>query len=254
MAAAAAARAGEEVRRREVLRLGGALGECRVWRSREVVDRGSRFAAHVAFPCRTEAEARRAIAAIKAPLKPMGFTHLMSAYRVPAPPGRKAATAADDDGEERGGAAIRAELGKLRALGVAVVVSRAYGGVHLGKARFEHIRERVRTVLIALKARPDRVVTHEWGGGARRLGGRAGLFRVQAAPPAGSEAPKPQGPEASGATIEGRRDLLAAAAERRLSGRAAPGPARAGIALGASMDPAPEPRAAAVVELSSGSG
>ena len=229
------------------------MGECRVWRSREVVDRGSRFAAHVAFPCRTEAEARRAIAAIKEPLKPMGFTHLMSAYRVPAPPGRKAATAADDDGEERGGAAIRAELGKLRVLGVAVVVSRAYGGVHLGKARFEHIRERVRTVLVALKARPDRVVTHDWGGGARRLEGGGGLFRVQAAPPPGSKAPKLQESEAKASGVT-RRELLAEAAERRLSGCAVPGLARAGIALGSPVDCALEPRAEAVVELSSSSG
>jgi len=136
------------------------------------------------------------------------------------------------------------------------VVSRAYGGVHLGKARFEHIRERVRTVLVALKARPDRVVTHDWGGGARRLGGGGGLFRVQAAPPLSTKAPQFQGSEAeaSGLTREGCRELLAEAAERRLSGCAVPGPARVDIALGASMDSALEPRAEAVVELSSSSG
>ena len=246
VAAAAAERAGEEVRRREVLHLGGALGECRCWRSREVEDRGSLFAAHVAFPCRSEAEARRAIAKMKEPLKPLGFTHLMSAYRVPTGPGRKAATFADDDGEEKGGAAIRAELGKLRALGVAVVVSRAYGGVHLGKARFEHIRERVRTVLTALKFRPDQVVNHDWGGGSRRLGGRGGLFRVQAAPRCGASALEPAGAVAGGLvdSREGRRELLASALERRLG---APG-ASGGI-TGASAHEEPPP--SAVVDLSS---
>ena len=241
----AAERAGEEVRRREVLHL-GALGECRCWRSREVEDRGSLFAAHVAFPCRSEAEACRAIAKMKEPLKPLGFTHLMSAYRVPAGPGRKAATGADDDGEERGGAAIRAELGKLRALGVAVVVSRAYGGVHLGKARFEHIRERVRTTLTALKFRPDHVVSHDWGGGARRLGGRGGLFRVQAAPRRGASALELP---AGGVTVglgdcEVRRELLASALERRLEAPEASG----GVTRASARE---DPPPAAVVDLSS---
>ena len=245
VAAAAAERAGEEVRRREVLHL-GALGECRCWRSREVEDRGSLFAAHVAFPCRSEAEACRAIAKMKEPLKPLGFTHLMSAYRVPAGPGRKAATGADDDGEERGGAAIRAELGKLRALGVAVVVSRVYGGVHLGKARFEHIRERVRTTLTALKFRPDQVVSHDWGGGGRRLGGRGGLFRVQAAPRRGASA---LGPPAGAVAVglgdcEVRRELLASALERRLD---APG-ASGGITKASARE---DPPSAAVIDLSS---
>ena len=46
-----------------------------------------------------------------------------------------------------------------QALGVAVLVSRVYGGVLLGPARFEHIRAQTRAVLEAAGARPDTLLT-----------------------------------------------------------------------------------------------
>ena len=107
----------------------------------------------------------------------------MSAWRVPAPPkppasGTRPSAAPrvdagfDDDGEPRGGASIRAELNARKALGVAAVVTRAHGGVNLGKARFEHIRERVAVLIQAAGVQSGVMATDDaFRGVGRTLGG-----------------------------------------------------------------------------------
>jgi hypothetical protein len=161
-------------------------------RSHAKTDRGSVFVAHLAFPIASDAVARSAIAALKRDVGDVD--HAMSAYRVPAgapptprrgprttnnkrprPAKPKVASGFDDDGEARGGAAIRAELNARRALGVAVVVTRSYGGVNLGKARFEHIRDRVRILLDAAGCEPDVPASSDaFRGAGRRLDGADG--------------------------------------------------------------------------------
>ena len=55
----------------------------------------------------------------------------------------------DDDGEANGGKRLLGMLNKERALGVAVVVSRWFGGVLPGPARFKHIASTARQALEA---------------------------------------------------------------------------------------------------------
>ena len=177
------AHAERHVYRRAALPLAGRFAgrSVRMLRSHPKTDRGSVFVAHLAYPIHTEAEARAAIASLK---RDAGHCdHAMSAWRVPAPPkppalGTRPSAAPrvdagfDDDGEPRGGASIRAELNARKALGVAAVVTRAYGGVNLGKARFEHIRERVAVLIQAAGVQPGVMATDDaFRGVGRTLGG-----------------------------------------------------------------------------------
>jgi hypothetical protein len=177
------------VHSRGSLALGGRFAgkTVRLLRSRPVTDRGSVFVAHLAFPVSTEAEANAAVSALKRACAGDVVDHAMSAWRVPkrgtgkgSPEKKKTAvkkktpveTSFDDDGEPRGGASIRAELNKLDAVGVACVVTRAYGGVNLGKKRFEHIRERVSKLCAAAGIEPGTLVSSD----AFRNAGRANVL------------------------------------------------------------------------------
>ena len=173
------------VHSRGSLPLGGRFSgkTVRLLRSRPVTDRGSVFVAHMAFPVSTEAEANAALSALKRACAGDVVDHAMSAWRVPKrgtgrgeekrkPAARKkpmTETFFDDDGETRGGASIRAELNALDAVGVACVVTRAYGGVNLGRKRFEHIRERVSRLCAAAGIEPGELARYD----AFRAAGRA---------------------------------------------------------------------------------
>jgi putative IMPACT (imprinted ancient) family translation regulator len=54
----------------------------------------------------------------------------------------------DDDGEHGAGAKLSALLVLMRCTDVCVVVSRWYGGIHLGPARFKYIANAARTALV----------------------------------------------------------------------------------------------------------
>jgi len=184
------------VHSRGSLALGGRFAgrTVRFLRSRPVTDRGSVFVAHLAFPVSTEAEANAALSALKRACAGDVVDHAMSAWRVPKrgkekrgeekrkPAARKKTTTEtffDDDGETRGGASIRAELNALDAVGVACVVTRAYGGVNLGKKRFEHIRERVSKLVHAAGFEPGTLARSDAFRGAGRahaLGGGGSAF------------------------------------------------------------------------------
>jgi len=187
------------VHSRGSLALGGRFAgrTVRFLRSRPVTDRGSVFVAHLAFPVSTEAEANAALSALKRACAGDVVDHAMSAWRVPkrgkekrGEEKRKPAvslkkkkttteTFFDDDGETRGGASIRAELNALDAVGVACVVTRAYGGVNLGKKRFEHIRERVSKLVHAAGIEPGTLARSDAFRGAGRahaLGGGGSAF------------------------------------------------------------------------------
>jgi hypothetical protein len=201
------ANAERNVHSRGSLALGGRFAgkSTRLLRSHPVIDRGSVFVAHLAFPVHTESEATAAVSALKRACMGSVVDHAMSAWRVPKagtvgvvqssitgkgcggtqskskpekPTKTKVTSDFDDDGESRGGAAIRAELNKQDAVGVAVVVTRAYGGVNLGKKRFEHIRERVLVLLRAAGIEPGAVASSDafrGVGAGRTLGGSEGV-------------------------------------------------------------------------------
>lgn len=70
-------------------------------------------------------------------------THNMLAYRI-ATEGGAVLQDCDDDGESGAGSRMLHLLQILDVIDVAVVVSRWYGGIHLGPDRFKHINNATR--------------------------------------------------------------------------------------------------------------
>ena len=232
------------VHRRETTALAGRSGSLTILHSTPIVDRGSVFVAHLAYPCLTASIARAAIAHVKRDVAVKHADHAMSAWRCPAAvtapsssskpassaKKRKASAAAkvdsgfDDDGESRGGAAIRAELNARRAVGYAVVVARVYGCANLGKRRFEHIRERTSAMLTAAGCVAN-VPAAASGGAFVGEGSRLGGVDALAAALGGAPAPVVAvAAVAAAPDIRGSSDiraLVAEAAERRARALAA---------------------------------
>ena len=118
----------------------------------------------------------------RVPAPPKPATPGSRKRKAPATAAVKAESGFDDDGEARGGAAIRAELNARKAVGVACVVTRFYGGENIGKARFEHIRERTAAMLAAAGCREGVMVESDaWRGTGRTLGGAGGVDALAAA-------------------------------------------------------------------------
>lgn len=113
---------------------------------RVISDRGSRYAVTVA-PADDRAGAEAAVAALCRKGKFRRATHHSWAIW----PG-DGAMLGDDDGE--GGAApiIRAELEQAGLRDHVVIVTRWYGGTHLGADRFRHIRQASRMAISAWQA------------------------------------------------------------------------------------------------------
>jgi len=117
----------------------------------------STFQAHVAS-IRSVAEAQAVIDHIARTGKTARATHNIWAYRFSFPPsasnGEKekgtASWAHDngDDGERGAGSCLAFLLEQAQVEGCVCVVSRWYGGVHLGPARFKYIKNVAREVLV----------------------------------------------------------------------------------------------------------
>ena len=148
----------------------------------------------------------------------------------------------DDDGEARGGERLLGALNKDKVINAGVLVARWFGGVNLGKARFEHICERACWVLHAAGHVPGKGIQHRWGSQGHRLGagseGAANSVDAEQVPGVSQSATSQGGKkrerakeEAHGAQLGGlkaRRPVLAAAALHRWkeSGRVGGGGAR----------------------------
>jgi len=117
----------------------GPHGSVNFARGPSITDRGSVFTAHVAWPMRSVAAAHAALAVMKQDSSCSTADHAMTAYRVSVPPRGAVEKAYDDDGEAHGGQRLLGALTKMKAVNVAVCVSRVYGGQNIGKARFEHM-------------------------------------------------------------------------------------------------------------------
>jgi putative IMPACT (imprinted ancient) family translation regulator len=106
-----------------------------------LIDRKSVFQAHVA---RLESpdDVDLLIGALKSDKKIARATHNMVAWRC----GR--ASDNDDDGESAAGRRLAELLSLAGAENVLVVVSRWYGGIHLGPDRFKHINNVARALLV----------------------------------------------------------------------------------------------------------
>ena len=129
-----------------IIRSKSALGGLTVAESTPIRDRGSTFIAIVAFPVNTSRDASRALASIR------DHSSIASAdARVSAYISGQGDENCDDGGEDRAGKQLLIALRKLKIKGAACVVGRWWNG-NIGKARFQHIRERASSLLIACGA------------------------------------------------------------------------------------------------------
>ncbi|KPV73351.1 uncharacterized protein RHOBADRAFT_45925, partial [Rhodotorula graminis WP1] len=116
-----------------------------------ITDRSSTFVAHAA-PCTNHVQAATLhahVRALRTPSHPVECSHEVLAWRcLGLRPGRtglegeddwRVEGGADDDGEKGAGAVVREVLDREGGVDVAIVVSRLYGGIMLGPARFTHI-------------------------------------------------------------------------------------------------------------------
>ena len=113
-----------------------------------VTDRRSTFQAFLAVGVDSLAKAHWALRTILARNKCGRATHNMRAYRFTDADGVRRADN-DSDGEDGAGEKMAYLLDVLDADGVLVVVSRWYGGVHLGPDRFRHIAQCTQKILEA---------------------------------------------------------------------------------------------------------
>ncbi|GIY53294.1 protein IMPACT [Caerostris darwini] len=114
-------------------------GEC-------IEDRKSIFQAHAA-KVTSEKQVKKILEKLKKCKKIAAATHNMFAYRILGNT-KYPIQNSDDDGEGRGGNVILTLLQKCEATNVVVIVTRWYGGVHLGTDRFRHICDAAKSVLI----------------------------------------------------------------------------------------------------------
>lgn len=186
----------------------GRFGQCKVARGKSLEDRGSVFVAQLAFPVQSEETARAAIAKMRQ--NTSAADHNISAFRVASATGGKMVTFSDDDGEDRAGSKLLGLLKTEDAIGVAVVVARWFGGVNLGQARFRHICNSAKDLLVDCGHKSGvamHAVEEHWGSGQSLTSSSSSAFLA------------PQ-------SAEQRRALQAAAAERRAE-KLAGGPRKA---------------------------
>jgi hypothetical protein len=231
----------------------GRHGSCKIAHGEPLTDRGSIFVAHLLWPILSEVQARAAIAMLANTPEASSADHNMSAFRLREPkpktnkitkagnissPSSKASSlpktilkrGSDDDGEARGGGAIAGMLQREDALGVAVVVSRWFGGENLGKVRFQHIAGSARDLL--LKKGHERGIAL---GSSESDWGRGNVLRTNSGGSgSGSGSGSSSGSGSGGEAKRGKkrplndiraamRETIAAAAEqRRLKSSAAP--------------------------------
>ena len=119
-----------------------------IFEGEPVTDRRSTFQAFLAVDVDSMDKARWALRAILQQNKCGRATHNMMAYRFTDESGAKLADN-DDDGEDGAGSKMAYLLEILGANGVLVVVSRWYGGIHLGPDRFKHIAKCTQKILEA---------------------------------------------------------------------------------------------------------
>ena len=195
-------------------------GSIEIARGEPVTWCGSIFTAQVAFPIKSRQQAAAAIALMRQESHCTVADHNMSAFRIK---GKKVEAEYDDDGEAHGGQRIKGCLTKLNAVGVAVMVSRVYGGENIGKKRFELIVERTATLLEAIGHTPGVGIAHSWGAG-NSLGGSSSSVVATSAPagsPTSSSKKRKRPTKEEEAALEeaqrrAQREAAALAAERRM--------------------------------------
>ena len=191
-------------------------GSIEIARGEPVTWCGSIFTAQVAFPIKSRQQAAAAIALMRQESHCTVADHNMSAFRIK---GKKVEAEYDDDGEAHGGQRIKGCLTKLNAVGVAVMVSRVYGGENIGKKRFELIVERTATLLEAIGHTPGVGIAHSWGAGNSLGGSSSEAVTSASASPSSKKRKRPTKEEEEAikeAERRAQREAMALAAERRM--------------------------------------
>ncbi|KAK4516905.1 uncharacterized protein ATC70_000232 [Mucor velutinosus] len=118
-----------------------------IFTSEALVDRKSSFVAHVAT-VHTVHEVKVVVSHLLQNKKIAKATHNILAYRITMPDG-KVLQDNDDDGESAAGGRLSHLMQILEVENVVVVVTRWFGGIHLGPDRFKDINNVARTALDA---------------------------------------------------------------------------------------------------------
>ncbi|OXU23457.1 hypothetical protein TSAR_001641 [Trichomalopsis sarcophagae] len=111
-----------------------------------IVDRKSSFQGHAASVSSVQ-QVRQVIAELQKNRKIQQATHNIYAYRIYNESNKNFIHDCDDDGEVQAGSRLLHLLEIMDAKNVVVMVSRWYGGIHLGPDRFRHINNAARQVL-----------------------------------------------------------------------------------------------------------
>ncbi|KAJ8901095.1 hypothetical protein NDN08_004955 [Rhodosorus marinus] len=117
-------------------------------------DRKSTFQAHLA-EVHSEADLSAFLRALQSVNKIASATHNILAYRFVDETTGSLCQDFDDDGEAAAGKRLLHLLKMLPAENVAVVVSRWFGGIHLGPDRFKHINNAAREAFLEWKKLDD---------------------------------------------------------------------------------------------------
>lgn len=117
-----------------------------IFHGEPLVDRKSIFQAHLAV-VHSPAEAELVLRALKRDRKIARATHNIVAYRIVHPATGGLSQDNDDDGETAAGGRLAHLLSVMEVENLVVIVSRWYGGVHLGSDRFKHINNVARLLI-----------------------------------------------------------------------------------------------------------
>lgn len=116
-----------------------------VYHGEVIVDKKSVFQGHAAT-ITSEEQAKKVLIELKRNKKISNATHNIMAYRI-IHDNNLVIHDCDDDGESRGSSTLLHLLEILDLKNIIVIVSRWYGGIHLGSDRFKHISNAARMVL-----------------------------------------------------------------------------------------------------------
>ncbi|EZG55909.1 putative impact protein [Gregarina niphandrodes] len=112
----------------------------------ELIDRKSIFMAHLA-PVRDKNDINDVLNTLSSNNKYARATHNMVSYRLVNSESKICVQDHDSDGEANAGSNMQWLMNVLKVENVVVIVSRWYGGIHLGPDRFKHIYALTRAIL-----------------------------------------------------------------------------------------------------------
>ncbi|XP_012272330.1 protein IMPACT-A [Orussus abietinus] len=124
-----------------------------------IIDRKSSFQGHAAV-IKSKEEIKVVLNKLLENRKVQHATHNIYAYRIYQENTKSFIQDCEDDGESQAGTRLLHLLQIIDIRNVIVIVSRWYGGIHLGPDRFRHINNAARQVLTSAKLLPENKNKH----------------------------------------------------------------------------------------------